>query len=823
MMRTFKRLELWLAITSVPFLMVEAAAQDQVAVSGLEEIVVTAEKREATAQDTAIAISAFSETMLNELDIENALDIQFAVPNTMVAANGSYNIRGVGNNALSSSSDPGTGVHVNGVYLTQNPIQLEYYDLEGIEVLRGPQGTLYGRNTTAGVVNVKTRRPDDEFAVDLSTEIGSFNSIRTTGAVNLPLTDTIKQRFAFNTFNRDGYTENRFDNKDIDGRDQFSLRSSTTFTLSENTEVFLFGEYLKEDSDRTRSVGVRCKADAELGCSDTETGFEYPNSSFTNGSLVNTTRFIFSRLGAALGVPPDQIPAFVAANVPSTRPNHYNTNPDGSPRAISTDPRTVDLDYRPHFDLEDLLVSLEVNHSFGDYTFTSVTAFHDRDRDLREDFDNGSSSLAFSTPVSYQLDAETFLTDTTAYRSSNENRESSEQISQELRLASYFSGDFNYTLGVFWMDFEQSARSTFYFPELSFLGQFLDLPAQNHTFDFFTPNFETKTWAVFSEGYWDLSERLKLTAGVRYTEEEKSIRTKQESAFDFADPTYDPDAAFVEDGGEWEEFTGKLGINYQADVAFTDASMFYATLSRGYKGGGINPGAVASAAPETFDPEYINALELGSKNTLLDRRLQLNATLFFYQYDGLQVGGVLANSDVFNTNVDAEVQGAEFELVAAPLDGLRINLNLALLDTEVTERFETAPDVTTASPDPVDIRGNELPFAPERSLQLGVQYSHSLGRNWDITYRAQSYWQDEFWARLYNTPNDRLDSWSQTDLTVSLSQTSGTWGVEAFVKNIEDDASLAGLSAEGALIGRYRKPNVLEPRTYGVRVSYSYF
>jgi iron complex outermembrane recepter protein len=130
---------------------------------GLEIIEVTAQKRVTSLQDTAIAISAFSRTMLEDQDIEDALDIQFAVPNAMVAGNGSFSVRGVGNTAVSSTADPGLGVHINGVYLTANTIQNEFYDLESIEVLRGPQGTLFGRNTTAGVMNTITRRPDDIF------------------------------------------------------------------------------------------------------------------------------------------------------------------------------------------------------------------------------------------------------------------------------------------------------------------------------------------------------------------------------------------------------------------------------------------------------------------------------------------------------------------------------------------------------------------------------------------------------------------------------------------------------------------------------------
>ena len=167
--------------------------------NGLEVIEVTAQKRVTSLQDTPIAISAFSRTMLDDQNIEDALDIQFGVPNFTVPGNGGYSVRGVGNTAISATADPGLGVHVNGVYVRSGAIQNEYYDLESIEVLRGPQGTLFGRNTTSGVLNSITRRPDDIFEAQLTTEIATFNSLRTKGFVNIPLSDSVLQRFAFNT------------------------------------------------------------------------------------------------------------------------------------------------------------------------------------------------------------------------------------------------------------------------------------------------------------------------------------------------------------------------------------------------------------------------------------------------------------------------------------------------------------------------------------------------------------------------------------------------------------------------------------------------
>lgn len=776
----------------------EAQAPDSESL--LEVIEVTAQKRVSTLQETPIAISAFNENTLDDRDIEDALDIQFAIPNAMISGNDNYNIRGVGNNSISSSSDPGTGVHINGVYLTSNNIRNEFYDLQAIEVLRGPQGTLYGRNTTAGVVNVITKRPTDYFEFDATLELASFNSVRAVGALNFVLSDSVSQRFAFNSVSRDSFTDNVAENinlGEIDNRDQYSIRSTTKIAFSENTTGILFAQYFEEDSNRMDQVGVLCTPDPQLGCNPNSISNQFPDSGFTDGSLR-----------AALGF----------GNF--FRPDFYNTNADGSIRENPSDPRTVRIDFAPRIEQDELLVSFELTHDFGDYVFTSLTAYHERSLNASQDFDNADGADAFLFPVTYQIGPDQTLENTTRHSMSRWDEADNEQWSQEFRLTSNLGGPLEYTLGAYWLNFKSSTFVDFYVPELGLLANAINLPASFQPFSFQTPDFETDSWAVFGEAYYDVSEEFQLVVGLRYTEEDKEIITRQISPLSFLNPAFDVNNSFNTGEGAWEEFTGKLGFSYQPDLEMTDSTLIFGTLSRGYKGGGINPGASDTSFP-TFDPEYINAIEFGTKNRLLDNRLQLNFTTFFYKYDGYQTAGILPDSTTFNTNVDAEVKGAEFELLAVPFDGLTIDFNYALLNTEIVEDFVTAPDIAqSASADPVNLNGNELPYAPDSSLQLGIQYAHTIGDKYEMVYRAQTFWQDDYWARLYNSPTDRLDSWSQTDLNVAFRDIDNVWEVEFFMKNVADDAALTALSTEGAFIGRFRKPKYLDPRIYGVRFSY---
>jgi outer membrane receptor protein involved in Fe transport len=807
---------------------------------GIEVIQVTSEKRVSTLQETPIAVSAFNTSELARQGIEEAADIQFAIPNAMLTDRGTFNIRGVGNSARSSTAESGTGVHYNGIYLTRPSVTNEYFDLQSIEVLRGPQGTLYGRNTTAGVVNIMTQRPVDDFEGHLTVEASNFNSLRTIGAVNFAISDSIKQRFAFNTVSRDGFTENISTGEDIDGRSQFSIRSTTAFEFSEHTNATLFAQYHKEDSDRSLRRGVRCKADAILGCSATETGHDFVNSDYTDGNFRNT---LFGTLGALSGFPePYRSALFPKFNqvagslIGNLRPDFYNNDADGNIKVNPDDPRKVNIDNKPQIEADELLLSLEINHEIDSGTFTSITAYQDTSSDGVRDYDNSNGSEAFINPVSYVFDDNTRYTGT-GYNPVQTFDISSEQISQEFRFVSALESDFNYTAGVYWLNYKSDSHITTFLPYLSMLGDLLGLPDEVHGFSTDTPEVETTSWAVFGEVYYDLTDKLKLTAGMRYSNEEKSQKSQTVSPLHFvggitallADPaSFTANREILVESvkntfevldNDWQETTGKLGLSYQLDTDLTDETLFFGTLARGYKAGGLNPGG---ASQKAFDAEYINSIELGTKNTFWDRSFQANVTTFVYDYQDIQLGAIEQGGATITDNADAAVKGIEFEFVAVPIPDVMINLNVSLLDTEITSDFETPDGTQLVGTPPISIKGNTLPYAPEKSVQFGIQYSHEVFDNWEITYLAQAYWQDEFNARVYNTAPDSIGSWSQTDITVSLTDAYDEWRIEAFVKNVGNNDSVTGLSAENSSAGRFRLPAILDPRQFGIRVHYRF-
>ncbi len=463
----------------------------------IEEIIVTAEKNESNLQDTAIAVSAFTSAHLERANIEDASDLQFSIPNSLLSRNVTLTIRGVGNNARSTTADAGVGFHSDGVYLTSPNTSEEFYDLERVEVLRGPQGTLYGRNTSGGVVNYITQKPTNEFEGGLTASVASFDSIRTKGFLNLPITESLAARLAFNTVRRDGYTENIFNNTDIDGRDQYSIRTHISWQPTDQFSSLLTLQYFNEDSNRGALDKVLCTPDATLGCSPSSLGTGVPADYL--GSLQTPLQ--------GIGI---------------IRTPLYDATLTGNPSNL----REVNFDTDPTFDQEIFFARLEFTLKLENMNFTSITGFQDFKQDNRLDSDGLVANDAFNTPltqalfgangVTYSPDGRNTIT-TFDYLISGRGTQINDQISQEFQLSSNFDGPLNFTAGLFWMEFDASSRITIWAPDLAILGQLAGLPITDAPVDTFSPEVRTDSWAVFGEFYYDISEDLTLTVGLRYT------------------------------------------------------------------------------------------------------------------------------------------------------------------------------------------------------------------------------------------------------------------------------------------------------------------
>ena len=759
------------------------------------------------------------------------MEIQLFAPNVLHTTTNfgtsNFTIRGVGNNALAGSADAGVGIHFNHMYLNFSHLsQMEYFDAERVEILRGPQGTLYGRNTTGGVLNLITHRPEPDLGGFLDIEGGNYNSQKVKGAFNVPFTDRIFQRLAFFVLKRDGFTENLANGDDIDGRDMYAIRSSTLFELGDATDLSIVVNQFKEDSTRSRLGKPLCTKDPDgiLGCLPGSLSFETPHGAATvDGALAGLTGLLPISGGQIIDPYADSI------------------NPSNLREAY--------LDFEPSNEIDDLIVLIELNHDFNDLTLTaslghqenSDYSLSDQDQTIPSVDYNATATPIIFSPVAPRIGG----TEVVRSVAIDETTASTEQQSIEFRLTSQYNGDWNFNAGFYALDYEIAGGYRLYTSALSYYSRNLDPELSRLSVD--ATFYGVKTWAAFNEVYYEFNDKTRVTFGWRYTQEEK----EQDSRTTFADFADDLDAPYAHQEYRAIETTGKLGIDYAWDLGFTDETLIYGTLSRGYKGGGFNPPTVESSGiSDVYAPEYNNAIEFGLKSTLLDYRLQANFAYFHYNYKGMQIAKTVEQTAV-NENADTMLQGFEIELVAHPFSNFIVDFNFAWLETEIKDfkSIDVSDPAGTGSTEGVYalfgsnclapftlvdgrpvcsnpgveqvINGNALPYAPEASYKIGLVYYQQLSAGGEIGYRADHYWQNDYFSQVYNSKNDKIDSWSITNLNIFYVPPSEEWRASFFVKNLQDDDNITGQYVGDPITGLSRNVFILDPRTIGL--SYSYY
>lgn len=809
----------------------------------LEEVIVTAQRREQSVQDVAMSITAFSEDSLANKQIEGAEDIQFNLPNVVIAADKAV-VRGVGNNAATTTAEDGFGYHVNGVYLKWPAWSSgEFFDIARIEVLRGPQGTLYGRNTTGGVINLLTKKPGGEFGGYFSASLGNYDAHKMHGAVNIPITENFRQRFSGLTVERSGYNENVFNGKNVDGRKSFELRSSTAWDINEKLSGSLVINHLNEDSTRDTGTKGLCTKDFDNGCSPLSLGFGTPDVS----------KSIFQILNAGLW----QGKFFT--------PGDYFSDDDNP-----NDFRTVNLDMDPSTITEQTGGALEFNYVTELFQFTSLTGYYDTFIDRIYDFDRFATKFQLNNrftgaPVDaafrYRPNGIDYET-TRQIKAGRRDILDAQQFTQEFRVASNFDHALNFQIGAYVYKNEQALNIYITHPTLEAAQIDLGLPDDFHAF-YYEGTASTDSKAIFGEGYWDVSDSIRLTLGLRYTEDEKDSFGRL-LFLNLTDPN------FVPAEGQWSDTTGKATIEW----AINDDHMIYGTLAKGYKAGGLNAGigqanedametlladaaagglsaesitvAGASAfgdtvtggepgAPMQFDAEYVNSIEIGNKSTFLEGRLVANLSLFYYDYDGLQLGTVTPTLTA-TINADAKNYGGEFDLIFAPTDALQLEFQYAYLQNEILEAFsQEEADPNGEDPNTKDsgrggpgddvikdLSGNSLSRSPEYSVKIAAAYTLDFADSFSVMARIDHFFQGEYFVTQFNKETDRLDGWSQTDVQLVVTPLDGKWKARAYAKNVGNSSDLTHIGTDGPTVGNFRTATLLEPKLYGVEFSYEF-
>lgn len=758
----------------------KAAAEKKAAEAPIETIIVTSRKRSEELQTVPVAVSAFTGDTLKRANIENAADLQFSVPSAILVGGDTFTIRGIGNGSL--GGDAGVGVFLNGASFGPAGQDL-FFDIERIEVLRGPQGTLFGRNTTGGAVSVFTKRPTNKMGGEFMLETGNFNEKRIGGVINFAITPNLQQRFAGYSYERSGFTKNLFNGNKIDGRNQDSFRSSTRLLIGDDSEVNLVAGVYNENSTRTRETKRLCKAHPTLGCSPTELGFDSPTYTGT----------IFSAIQGASGV------------APGTNLYAGVFNP--------TSPREVNADTDPRFTLEQRYATLDFTHDTDNHTFTYVGGYSWFTTEQTTDWDNAALPYRFSSPRTYNSALDTPVT-TNQVISTDNFFSTGRSTSHELRVNSKFNGMFNYTLGAFALDSANNGGFLTFHPLIEGLQRLRGRPADEHYINTrFRGNLETT--AIFGEANFKLSSNLRVAIGLRHTKDDRKSESRAAVLTTAPPPTAFGTLSATKN-------TGRITVDYQ----MTPTNFIYGSLATGYKAGGLN--VTGSSAP-AFKPEEVTSFEIGSKNTFANGTLQANFTVFNNDYKDMQLGQRI-NGATLNSNTDAKTKGVEMEFVWAPTKPLLFDANVSFLKTKIGS-FLTVDAASFPAPllnpavvqVPVSLSGNKLPYSPEKKYKLGAQWTANFfDTGWQLVSRIDHLWQDTYFAREFNTPTDKINAWSVTNLQFRLFKTGGNLQFKAYVKNLGDKDHITRIVVEDALIGNYRNARYLDPRTIGVSVEYKF-
>lgn len=725
-----------------------AAAQDA-AEAPIEEVVVTATRREQAFRDVPMAVSALDAQRLLDTGVREFRDIQSQVPSFEVEANTnpfvtSLRIRGMGNLANIPNFEPAVGLFVDGAYRSRSGVAMgDLLDVARVEILRGPQSVLYPKNVTAGLVNVITQRPTDDFSAWGGASFGNLNYWQLQGGINGALADGVRGRLALVTSDRDGSFTDIVNRTESGGFSRTGARGQLEFDLGDRTTLRLVAGYSDKEGDC-------CSPDVLPG----------PVS----------TRFL-----GLLGRPVDSDP--------------FNR------RTTYSDPY--------HFEGNQYDLLADFNYEFDWAVLTSTTSYDHFD--VESQFDSEQS--AFTAAV--------FI-----------DRQESDAFAQEIRLTSQGDGPISWMAGAYYYDNDFTRGSLSPNEPILVLGPDIGpLPAPFNGAAGDQSSFQslndTRHWSLFGQVDWQATERTKLSAGLRYIDEKKSIDVRSSYrvaalpslALNTTVPT--PIVA--------DRSTDGLAWNLSAlfDVA-TDTTV-YATVSEGYKAGGYNgdwdaTGALTAAKRE-FDDESVLNLEAGLKSRFWSDQATLNLSVFRSEFDDFQNASFLGLNFLVRNAEKVVTQGIELDGSVRPVSGVTIDYAVTYLDAEYDEftrgacyfgRTPTNPAERTC-----DLSGETLPNAPQWRTNLGLQFEQPLAAGTGFFRTDWAYSSEQ-------NVDTALDPRAEQDATSVLSARLGwrndRYSVSLWGDNLTDETFMttAGPQTIFGGIDGGMQIYLNEPRTYGV-------
>jgi iron complex outermembrane recepter protein len=749
------RLSLAIAIASGVAVAPQALAQGSSA-NALEEIVVTARKREENVQDLGISVTALSQTEIERTFARDLKDLASMAPNLVIddtsqgpGGVAAIYIRGVGVADVEKSFDPAVGVVIDQVFIGANTGSiLKSLDVARIEVLRGPQGTLFGRNTIGGVINVERTKPTGEFGGKIRAGYGDYDSYNVEGLLNFPITDTLAAKLTgTKREQQEGYYDNVVTGDD-DGQEDYQ-QVGVNLLFSPSDAIELEYTYNYENTDQDTPPLLNNGQPRHLFCS----AFGYCAPS--EDSTITGDRYKVARNAI-------RPPKFYDAQTNITTPDDLiETDFDAN---FNTDTHIVEL----RWDLND------------DYRFDAIYGHWNSSETVFTDWD-GTPDMLYHTD-----------------RPGNW-----EQDSLELRITNGGDDAFSWVAGAFFWksSFDIKLRSYIGF---AVPGLILDIPQFGEQ--------DTDSTALFFEGDYAFNDKWTLTLGGRYTEDEKTSAAR--GGVDTSIPV--PGGSDGDPSDEWDEFTPKVGLQYQIN----DDAMVYATYSEGYRSGGFNTRVGSySEAITPYNQETVTNYELGFKSEWFDRTLRLNAAVFLMEYDDKQeelhlpdtLSGTGQKTVVANAST-AEMKGFEVELQAYPADGLTIRANVGYLDAAYDE-FQFYDALLQAEVDYSDL---DFRRAPEWTGNLDATYEWDVGAN-QMWARVAIHYLGEHETNFDNSPELHNDSQNLVDASINYEM--GGTRLSLFGRNLTDeDGYMIGYDVASIWSYSAARP----PRTWGIEITHEF-
>ncbi len=752
----------------------------------LEEIVVTASRRgETDLQTTPVAISVVGEEEFGKLFAFDIGEISQFVPNFSAATVTGFNaasfaMRGAGETDIIVYFDPKVGVLIDDFVVPHVQTQLlEPFDIESIEVLRGPQGTLFGKNTTAGAVIVRTKRPNlDEAGLDVSLQYGSFNQSIARVAFDVPFAENWGFRFAGLYQQSDGYYKNgKVDNpilatgevagdgRDLGGKDVFSARAKLLWEPSADFSLLGQIEYIRDSSDPTPVINDTLN----VAGGQFAPAFGFP--------------------GVDSGDPLDQ------AGI------HQST--------------IVGLDGDQRVDVDGIYLNAEWQVNDNHRLYANLGRREQESRLPNEYLGTPFNSFFAATR--------------------DDDRETTQF---EVRLASENDGPWNYVFGGFYQQNDAAFCVLQQLGLTEFFGTAVPGVLDNDNPLLLCNRQDAEAAAVFADFTYLVNDRLTLSFGGRYTDETKDYITREGTPTvvlfpnGFNNPLDGQDFAGLPgrvetDSQSWEEPTWRFTASY----GFTDDVFGYFTYTRGFKSGGYNDQAGSGGFDvfpvAAYDPEFANSYEIGIKSTFADDRVRLNATYFFVNYEDFQrstvvsiPGTALQETRTFNA-ADVDASGLEAELTWLVSDAFILRAHLGTIDAEYNEfLLDRDGDPATA---PTDFSGRDVTRAPDFNAGVDATYTmdlsggSSLRFNLNYKHEAENtyYYADDL-SPEFDTVLEQRDL---LNANVAWNSADGTWRVAAFGKNLTDDRYKTASQSVGVL---WTFSNYGPPRSYGVEVGYRF-